>query len=218
MYGRRKGRPLNVRKSALMRDLLPRLEIALPDAGFIDPYALFDRKPDKLWFEVGFGGGEHLAAQAAQHPEIGFIGCEPFQNGVASLLDHVDSQGLKNVRIYPDDARVLLDRLPDGLLERCFVLYPDPWPKKRHHERRFICAENLDRLARTLKPNGELRLATDVAELAAWMREKTNGHVAFQAVYDSHTPPPDWVITRYEEKGKKAGREPAYLIYRKKAD
>jgi len=207
---------LNARKSALMRDLLPRVQIELPQQGTLALSELYDFVPKNLELEVGFGGGEHLAAQAAQHPEAGFIGCEPFINGVASLLNHIDRRKLTNIRIFPDDARLLMDVLPEDCLDRCFVLYPDPWPKKRHAERRFISPENLDRLARILKPGGELRLATDVAPLAEWMREKCAAHAAFSSVYDGAAPPVDWVVTRYEQKGIAAGRLPVYLVYRRK--
>ncbi|MDD5587121.1 MAG: tRNA (guanine(46)-N(7))-methyltransferase TrmB [Alphaproteobacteria bacterium] len=214
-FGRRKGRPLNARKNALLLDLLPRVQIALPEKGVLDPRALFDPKPHAVWLEIGFGGGEHLAAQAETNPGSGYIGCEPFVNGVASLLAHMDNRKLSNIRIFPEDARQLLDKLPEGCLAGCFVLYPDPWPKKRHAERRFINAENLDRLARTLKPGAELRLATDVAGLADWMRGQVKGHPEFEIVYDSPAPPADWVETRYEKKGVTAGRAPRYLIGRR---
>ncbi|NTU77136.1 MAG: tRNA (guanosine(46)-N7)-methyltransferase TrmB [Alphaproteobacteria bacterium] len=214
LFGRRKGRPLHTRKSALMQDLLPRLQIVLSKDKLLNLASLFK---GEVWLEVGFGGGEHLAAQAARNPDIGFIGCEPFINGVAGLLDHIDKQQLTNIRIYPDDARVLLDALPDESLGKCFVLYPDPWPKKRHAERRFIGLENLDRLARVMKTNAELWMATDVAALADWMREKTEEHKAFTCLHDGLASPPGWVPTRYEEKGLKAGRQPVYLGFKRNA-
>ncbi|MGE4351691.1 MAG: tRNA (guanosine(46)-N7)-methyltransferase TrmB [Bdellovibrionales bacterium] len=216
LFGRRKGRPLRAGQAGLMETLLPRLSVALPQEGKLNPSALFDPRPEALWLEVGFGGGEHLAAQAATHPSVGFLGCEPFINGVAKLVTQIEAQGLKNIRIHPDDARDLLDALPDGSLDRCFVLFADPWPKKRHAERRFIGRENLDRLARALKPGGQLRLATDVVALAQWMREQTNTHDAFECLYDGPQAPADWVPTRYEQKGKAAGRAPEYLLYRRR--
>jgi tRNA (guanine-N7-)-methyltransferase len=228
LYGRRKGRPLNARKSALLRDLLPAVQIALPSpppleggvrggvCKFLDLSVLFGGKLQSFNIEVGFGGGEHLAAQATQNPETGFIGCEPFVNGVASLLNHIDTKKLTNIRIFPDDARLLMDVLPDACLDRCFVLYPDPWPKKRHVERRFINPENLDRLARILKLGGDVRLATDVSSLADWMRENCVAHPSFSCAYDGAAPPAGWVVTRYEQKGIAAGRSPVYLVYRRK--
>lgn len=198
-----------------MESLLPQIAVKIPEGGTLDPCALFDRALCALWLEIGFGGGEHLAAQAAANPNVGFLGCEPFVNGVASLLGHVEKMGVKNVRIYPDDARVLLDALPEACLEKCFVLFADPWPKKRHHERRFIGPANLPRLARTIKCGGELRLATDVMPLADWMREHATAHPAFTCVYDGTTPPADWVETRYEQKGRAAGRAPVYMVFRR---
>jgi len=135
----------------------------------LDPFALFAAKPRQIELEIGFGGGEHLAACAAQRPDTGFIGCEPFINGVASLLGHIDNQKLENIRIYPNDARTLLDALPDACLARIFILFPDPWPKARHEKRRFIGPENLPHLARALQKGGEMHLATDDVKLAGWM-------------------------------------------------
>ncbi len=215
LFGRRKGRPLRTGQANLMDTLLPRVAITLPENEKINPFALFDAVPTAVRLEIGFGGGEHLVAQAAANPDVGFMGCEPFVNGVAKLLGQVEAQDLKNVRVYPDDARDLLDALPDGSLDMCFVLFADPWPKKRHAERRFIGRENLDRLARTMKSGGQLRLATDVVGLAQWMREQTNAHDAFVCAYDGPQAPADWVPTRYEQKGKAAGRMPEYLIYRR---
>ncbi len=215
LYGRHKGRPLNARKSALMRDLLPRMEIRAVEN--MEVSELFGFAPDDLWLEVGFGGGEHLAAQAANHPSTAFIGCEPFVNGVAGLLDHVDSRSLGNVRIFAGDARVLLDALPEASVGRCFVLFPDPWPKKRHIERRFVGGRNLDRLARAIRPDGELRLATDVAALADWMRAQMSSHPLFAQIYNGTEPPSDWTPTRYEQKGRAAGRIPEYFGYRRVA-
>ncbi len=170
-----------------------------------------------MWLEIGFGGGEHLAAQAERHPDIGFIGAEPFVNGIASLLTHIEDKKLGNVRIFPDDARRLLDALPEYGIDRCFILFADPWPKARHAERRFIGPENLPRLVRALRENGELHLATDDANLALWMQEHMEASKDFEPVSKpSNQPPPGWVSTRYEQKGIKAGRKPVYSIYRRK--
>ena len=215
LYGRRKGRPLRVRKSRLMEELLPRLLISLPEGALKPSQELFQRKTP-LWMEIGFGGGEHLAAQAKLHPDISFIGCEPFVNGVASLLDHLDRDGTENVRIFNDDARLVLDALPDGTLDKCFVLFADPWPKKKHVERRFVGRENLARLARVLKPSGILRLASDHPKLIEWMRECLLGCPDFTCVYDSIDPPVDWVTTRYQEKAIQAGRVPVFMDFHRK--
>jgi len=216
LFGRRKGRPLRTGQSQLMENLLPRVAITIPESGKVNPHALFAAVPEAVRLEIGFGGGEHLAAQAASNPSVGFMGCEPFVNGVAKLLAQIEAQALQNVRVYPDDARDFLDALPDGSLDMCFVLFADPWPKKRHASRRFIGRENLDRLARVLRQGGQLRLATDVVGLAQWMREQANAHPSFVCLYDGPQAPADWVPTRYEQKGKAAGREPEYLLYRRR--
>ena len=215
LFGRRKGRPLRNGQAALMDTLLPRLALTIPQDGKLDPFGLFGVVPEAVRLEIGFGGGEHLAAQAAANPSIGFMGCEPIVNGVAKLLTQIEAQEIRNIRIFADDARLLLDALPQGSLETCFVLFADPWPKTRHAQRRFIGKENLDRLARVMKSGGQLRLATDVVGLAQWMREQTNAHPDFVCVYDGPQAPADWVPTRYEQKGKAAGREPEYLLYKK---
>jgi tRNA (guanine-N7-)-methyltransferase len=214
VYGRRKGRPLRARKAGLMETLLPRLRVALPATGKISARDLFQNDAP-LWLEIGFGGGEHLAAQAKQNPNINFIGCEPFINGVASLLDHLDRDAVPNVRVWNDDARLILDALPDASLDKCFVLFADPWPKKRHAERRFIGPENLPRLARVLKPGAILRLASDHPQLVEWMRENVQDHRDFTPIYAGETPPADWVQTRYQEKAIAAGRVPFFMDYRR---
>ncbi len=218
LFGRRKGRPLRVRKTALVETLLPRLTVALPATGHVDPNMWFGFKPRGLWLEIGFGGGEHLAAQAAAQPDIACIGCEPFLNGIASLLDHIDRRQLANIRIYPGDARLLLAALPDACLERVFVLFADPWPKKRHAERRFIQTDSLAELARTMRPGARLRLATDDPTLQEWTTEQMTAKPHFapeDGTGISTARPADWVITRYEEKALLAGRQPLYYCFRK---
>jgi tRNA (guanine-N7-)-methyltransferase len=195
--------------------MLPRLALPLPAAGrFLDPAGLFDAPKSALWMEVGFGGGEHLADQAARHPEIGFIGCEPFLNGVAQLLAHVEAGGLNNIRVHPDDARPVLDVLPDGALGRLYVLFPDPWPKTRHHRRRFIGPENLPAIVRVLAIGADLRMATDDPDYLAWMRDhlKACPHLTAQAEGSW----PDWPGTRYDAKARAAGRMPVFLTYRRR--
>jgi len=200
-----------------MQDLLPQVQIALPEKNPLDPKTLFPLMPKEIWLEIGFGGGEHLAAWAAKHLDFGFLGCEPFVNGVASLLNHIDRQQLRNVRVLADDARLLLDALKEASIDRAFVLFADPWPKARHAKRRFIGSENILRLARALKQGAELRLATDDPKLAIWMEECMNASADF-APLSTHvgTPPPDWISTRYEQKAIKAGRKPAYMSYRRR--
>jgi len=217
LYGRRKGRPLRVRKSLLMETLLPRLLVQLPSEQRVLPHVFFQNvvPASAAWLEIGFGGGEHLAAQAKLNPDVHCIGCEPFINGVASLLDHLDRDSIENVRVFNDDARKMLDALADASLDKCFVLFADPWPKKRHIERRFIGPENLVRLARVLKPGGLLRLASDQVQLIEWMRDCLAGHADFTCVYDSIEPPLDWVQTRYQEKAIEAGRQPVFMDFRR---
>ena len=223
LYGRRKGKRLRPTQAALLRDLLPRLSIALPAEGAtLDPRALFEAPVAEVWLEIGFGGGEHLAALAAANPTVGFIGCEPFVNGVAKLLATVARDGLANVRVLPGDARPLLTALAPRSIARAFILFPDPWPKARHHKRRIVSGETLDALARALVPGAELRLATDDADYALWMLELAGRHAAF-AGPDPATPlaslterPADWPRTRYEQKAVAAGRNPAYLLYRRR--
>jgi tRNA (guanine-N7-)-methyltransferase len=220
LYGRRRGRPLRRQRTDLIATLLPRLQLSLDGATALIPDQLFDAPRSDLWFEVGFGGGEHLAAQAASHPSIGFIGCEPFINGVGNLLQHVDAQELSNIRIVPDDARPVLDALPEASVGRAFVLFPDPWPKQRHAGRRFIGPENLPRLARVLKDGAELRLATDDRQLSRWMLEHTWHWPDFEwlarSAEDWRQRPSDWPQTRYEQKALKAGRTPVFLRFRRR--
>ena len=221
LYGRRRGRPLRRRRADLLETLLPEVRLEQPASGTrLDPAALFSVPVTEVWLEVGFGGGEHLAAQAAAHPEVGLIGCEPFINGVAGLLGHIDQGGLKDrVRILADDARPLIDALPDASIGRCFVLFADPWPKKRHWERRFIGPTNLDRLARVLKDGAELRLASDDPGLITWMLDHTWHHPAFdwlaRSAGDWRFRSEDWPATRYEEKAIAAGRKPVFLRFRR---
>jgi len=188
----------------------------VPQAGSIDPATLFpDRRP--LWLEIGFGGGEHLAEQAAAHPDCGLIGCEPYMTGVARLLAEAEARGLTNLRIVVDDARLLLDALPDGCLERIFVLFPDPWPKARHHKRRIVNPMTAAQFARLLRPGGELRLATDDmdyarAMLLALLPVRNLAWLA-RGPADWRVPPPDWTSTRYQGKARKADRPCVYLRF-----
>lgn len=219
LYGRRKGRPLRPNRAALIAELLPRLAIPLPPPGEeLDWRALFPRPVESLWLEVGFGAGEHLAWQAAQHPQIGFIGCEPFVNGISTLLRAVADQGLDNVRIHPGDAREVIAVLPEASLGRCFVLFPDPWPKTRHHRRRFIGPETLDALARVMRDGAELRLASDHPALVDWMLFHARRHPAFawaaKEPRDWRERPGDWPATRYEAKALH-GR-PVFLTFRRR--
>lgn len=219
-HGRRKGRKLRPGQQRLVQELLPRLRIDLPAGGGpLDPRTLF-ADARELWLEVGFGAGEHLAWQAEHHPRAGLIGCEVFENGIARALGHVALRRLDNVRIFPDDARALMDRLPPACLARVFILFPDPWPKARHADRRFVARANLDRLTRLMAPGGELRMASDDPGQICWMLAETLAHPAFewlaQGPQDWRQRGPDWPATRYEEKAVRAGRKPAYFRFRRR--
>ena len=223
LYGRRHGRPLRQHKSELLESLLPTLRLEPPEPGaLLLPDMLFAGPVTEVWLEVGFGGGEHLAAQAAANPGVGIIGCEPFINGVAGLLSHAERLGVTDrVRILPDDARPLIDALPEASIGRAFVLFADPWPKKRHWERRFIGPANLDRLARVLRDGAELRLASDDPGLITWMLDQTWHHPAFEwlarSAEDWRRRPEGWPPTRYEQKALEAGRKPVFLRFRRRA-
>jgi tRNA (guanine-N7-)-methyltransferase len=201
----------------LLEDLLPQRAITLPDAGTLDPKTLFSRTPSAVWLEIGFGGGEHLAAQAEYYPDFGFIGSEVFENGVARLLGHINERNLGNIRVFPDDVRLLLDCLAPASIGGIFILFPDPWPKLRHHKRRLVAPATLDRLAVLMQAGAELRLATDDRNYLAWMLEHVTAHAAFtwlaRSAADWRERPEDWPATRYEEKARAAGRKPAFLRF-----
>jgi len=218
VYGRRRGRTLKGKASELYETGLAALTVKLPAPDTeLDPAAVFAAPPTGIWLEIGFGGGEHLAAQAAQHPDIGFIGCEPFINGVSSLLVLLDDNEVRNVRIVTEDARLLLRALPAASIGRAFLLFPDPWPKRRHEGRRFVNPEALDLLACALADDAEFRVATDHAVLQEWMPERIGEHPAFRLETRVDERPADWAPTRYEAKALRAGRRPIYLTYRRKA-
>jgi tRNA (guanine-N7-)-methyltransferase len=202
--------------------LLPALSIdpdRLPEA----PGSLFPEPVRDLWLEVGFGAGEHLLQQALRNPDIGFIGCEPYLNGVARLLADIDAAdpAPRNIRLYTDDARTVLERLPDNCLGRVFVLFPDPWPKNRHHRRRFVAPAQLDALARVMRPGAELRLATDHVGYLRWMLFCLLDHPGFRwcarGPGDWRRRTADWPPTRYEEKALEKGIAPAYLRFERVA-
>jgi tRNA (guanine-N7-)-methyltransferase len=221
LYGRRKGRPLRPGQQALVDRLLPRIEIAPPPPGAaVDPRSLFDFTPTAAWLEVGFGAGEHLAAQARANSSIAMIGCEPFLNGVARLLTAIDRDGLGNIRIFRDDARLLLAALTPGCIQRAFVLFPDPWPKARHHKRRFVSPDNIARLARVLSDGAELRVATDDPGYQTWILEHTLAADNFEwlagRATDWRVRPADWPATRYETKAIASGRSCAYFRFRRR--
>lgn len=206
-YGRRVGHALRPRQTALMAELLPRLRVDLAES-------LAGTRERRI-LEVGFGGGEHLAHLAHLHPDISFLGAEPFVNGVAKLLTLVEAKALANVRIHDGDGRDLLEALPTAAFDCVYLLYPDPWPKARHNRRRFVNAETLGQIHRVLRPAGLFRFASDITDYVAWTREHVAGHGGFREEGDGATPFPDWIETRYEAKARREGRASAYLSFRR---
>jgi tRNA (guanine-N7-)-methyltransferase len=200
--------------------LLPRLAINLPPSGHLDIAALFGNARRSIWLEIGFGGGEHLAQLAEQHPQIGFIGCEVFENGIVKLLAQIELRRLGNIRIFADDARLIMAALPPAAVDRVFILFPDPWPKRRQHKRRIMSRATLDTLEEIMIDDAELRLATDDADYLSWILEHITAHPAFEWLArrpgDWRERPPDWPPTRYEAKARAAGRSPAFLRMRRR--
>jgi len=222
LHGRRRGKKLRAGQQSLLDTLLPRLALALPvDPEKLDLAKLFGGRlpPAGVWLEVGFGAGEHLVWQAEQNPDIGLIGCEPYLNGTAKCLAHIERTGVTNVRLLADDARLLMAALPDRSLSRAFVLFPDPWPKTRHHKRRFVQRATLDRLAELMIAGAELRLATDDPSYLPWMIERACTHPAFEWLAerpaDWRSRPADWPATRYER--KELAGTPTFLWLRRLA-
>lgn len=220
-YGRRRGRALTRHRASQVQTLLPRVRVVLPDSGRLDVGTVFAARKKELWLEIGFGAGEHLAMQAERYPDIGFIGSEVYENGVASLMRHIMEKKLDNVRVFPEDARLLLAALPDHCISRLFILFPDPWPKKRHFKRRFITPETLAELYRVLIRGGGLRIATDIPEYARWALIHIIHYPGFRweagGKKDWTTFPVDHVETRYEQKAKREGRVPVFLEFLKEA-
>jgi tRNA (guanine-N7-)-methyltransferase len=200
LYGRRRGRTLRLGQKNLISGLLPRLAVDIPASGHIDPGTLFRPTRQATWLEIGFGGGEHLAIQAEVHPEIGFIGCEVFENGIVKLLAQIERRHLANIRIFADDARLLIAALQSVSIDGVFILFPDPWPKRRHHKRRIVSREVVDRLAEVMTDNAELRAFEWQARRPGDWRQRTE----------------DWPPTRYEEKARAAGRSPVFLRLRRR--
>lgn len=217
-FGRRKGKPLSVTQQKLVDELLPKISIDPTDAG-ADLKALFANAPSAIWMEIGFGGGEHLISQAGANPDIGIIGCEPFLNGMVKALAQIEIKGLENIRMYDEDAAHILDWLPEASLDRLFLLYPDPWHKKRHWKRRFVSDRNLRRMVRVLKPGGIFRFASDIESYVEWTLEHVEPVAELEECItqpeDRLKPWSDWKRTRYEDKAYREGRRPHYLTFQR---
>ncbi len=205
-FGRTGGRPLSQRQQRLMDEMLPKIAVDIANQqDDFDPNALFTSEYDTYWFEIGFGGAEHLIGQAKNNPNVGFIGAEPFLEGVAKALVQIEETQVENVRLHADDARQVLKKLSDNSLDRVFIMFPDPWHKARHHKRRIIQQDFLKTLSRVLKPQGQIRFATDWENYAEWTLEQFQESNDFKwtadNIKDCTTPPKDHVTTRYQVKG-----------------
>jgi len=208
-YGRRRGRRPSARQADLLARLLPVLVVSLDRPAPARLVDLFEAPVEDVWLEVGFGGGEHLLWQARHHPTVGIIGCEPFRDGIVKVLAAIDAEGLGNLRLYADDARPLFAWLPRASVSRAFVLFPDPWPKKRHRKRRLLSAATFALFAHILRPAGDVRIATDDAAYAAaiWEAVHRQGDFAeLSGLTHEAQRPDDWPATRYEQKARSAGR------------
>jgi tRNA (guanine-N7-)-methyltransferase len=218
-YGRRRGRKPSARQAALWAHIYPRQ--ALPvDSPPPEPLArLFAVSVSDVWLEIGFGGGEHLIWQAKANPQVGLIGCEPFQDGIVKALAAIEAEKLGNVRLNADDARPILRWLPAASIGRAFILFPDPWPKKRHHKRRLVSEPTLGELARVMRPGAELRIATDIGDYARWTLGAVQSQGSFawtaQGPADWRQRGPDWPPTRYEQKALRDGRRCTYLRFQR---
>lgn len=210
--GRRRGRRLRPMQQRRLDDMLPELliECQLDGSRIVDPRSDIFQPARPVWMEIGFGSGEHLAAQASRHPEVGFIGVEPYINGVASFLGHAERQALRNVRLFTDDVLNLLPSLRESSIERLYVLFPDPWPKRRHRQRRILIGKSLDLLIKLLAQGGRLDFASDHKDYAAVVKRSIEAYPNMRLFVDSEIAdgclPDDWVKTRYYQKAERAGR------------
>ena len=213
-YGRRRGRPLRPQQKKLFEEQLPKWQLT---ADCTDLASYFNHKPKDIYLEIGFGGGEHLASIAEASPEAGFVGAEPFINGVASLVRHIDEASLTNIRIWPDDVRLILDNLPDNALAGAYIMFPDPWPKRRHAGRRILQLSMRNNLARLIRPGGVLRMASDHALAKSWLLAEAMADERFEwqakTAQDWRQRPDKWPETRYMEKAYKEGRAPSWFEF-----
>lgn len=216
-WGRRVGKPLRAGQQDAVDATLPRFILDLGEAPPADLAKLFEAPVDAIRLEIGFGGGENLLREAEAHPQTGFIGVEPFVNGMAKVAMRLGAEPLGNLRLFDEDATLLLDWLPSASLDGIDLLYPDPWPKKRHWKRRFVSQANLDRFARVLKPGGRFCFASDIDTYVDWTLLHARRHPGFRwlarSADDWRMPFPGWAPTRYEEKARREGRASAYLTF-----
>ncbi len=216
-YGRRRGRARSRRQQQLWTHVLPRVVLSVPEGALADPAGLFSTRVRDVWLEIGFGSGEHLIWQATHNADVGVIGCEPFEDGVVKVLAAIEGEARPNLRLWPDDARPLLRQFPARSLGRVFILFPDPWPKKRHHKRRLITRHSLDVLAGAMRPGAELRVATDIGAYASAILLAVSAHGGFRWTADRPADwrerTSDWPPTRYEGKALAAGRRCYYLRF-----
>ncbi|PCH81600.1 MAG: tRNA (guanosine(46)-N7)-methyltransferase TrmB [Hyphomicrobiales bacterium] len=219
-YGRRKGPGLSPLQKTVLSDLVPKLvlDISTPQQGSLKD--LFDVDVTEIWLEIGYGGAEHMLHQAELNPHIGFIGCEPFVNGMVKAAEGIRDRKLGNIRLFDNDAVFLLDWLPPQCMTRVFLLYPDPWPKKRHWKRRFVSSANLDRIIRVLQPDGHFRFASDIDHYVNWALQRILKKPEFQwlaeCAEDWQLPWPEWIQTRFEAKAVREGRSTAYLTFERR--
>lgn len=216
-FGRRRARKKSQRQEMLFRDILPKIGIDLANPAALPLESIFPVLVRETRLEIGFGGAEHLIWQARQAPDVGFIGCEPFEDGIAKALSEIEQGGLQNIRIFPDDARKLLRWLPEASIARAYILFPDPWPKARHKKRRLVGPALLQQLARVMRPGAELMLATDIGDYARTMLMALRDNPGFAwtatSPNDWRLRPADWPQTRYEQKALTNGRRPVYLTF-----
>lgn len=221
LYGRRRGHPLRDRQKRLLSDYLPRIKF--PTRNIKHPFEAFENQPRALWLEIGFGGGEHSLAQHQIHSDIGYIACEVFENGICSLLSNLVREDVKEteatvpnmLRIWNEDARILIRALPENSIEKIFLLFPDPWPKTRHAKRRFVHPERLPLLHRILTSKGQWHIASDDPTYQAWVEETMENQPYFKKIMQTNKRPENWPPTRYEQKAYKAGRSPIFWIFEK---
>ena len=219
LFGRRKGHRLRAHQADLIEHLLPRLSLDIAGPSMPDLADLFDLRADEIRLEIGFGGGEHLIAEACAFAKVAFIGCEPYVNGMAKILTQIEARNIGNVRLFAGDAIELLAWLPPHSLSRIDLIHPDPWPKRRHWKRRFVQDATVSAMARVLKPDGEFRFVSDIDDYCAWTLAHLAGSPDFvwtaERADDWRLPWADYTMTRYGRKAEREGRHAAYLQFRK---